>query len=222
MRQKPILKRRTAGFNSKFFLLQDCFPNYDTVYWDQKRQTYMFPKSTKWNITASSRNWVRVSEYIFYYNNRYSKHASQTQNSTNNLWDDIATKCSKGKWNSYIFHNYLHIHFINTYKYLNCITFILNWVGYLVHLRRYFFKYSCIYIYVCLHNVHITGWNDKMVVLEKTTLQLYFKPLLKKSIQVTWLCSRAYNYWWNDKMVVLKKTTLQLYSKTFIEKNQFK
>ena len=30
-----------------------------------------------------------------------------------------------------------------------------------------------------------TGWNDKIVVLKKTTLQLYFKTLLKKSIQVT-------------------------------------
>ena len=36
-----------------------------------------------------------------------------------------------------------------------------------------------------------TGWIDKIVVLKKTTLQLYFKTLLKKSIQVTWLCSRT-------------------------------
>ena len=40
---------------------------------------------------------------------------------------------------------------------------------------------------VCLH----TEWNDKIVVLKKTTLQLLLKHLLKKSIQVTWLCSRA-------------------------------
>ena len=36
-----------------------------------------------------------------------------------------------------------------------------------------------------------TGWNDKIVVLKKTTLQLYFKTFIEKSIQVTWLCSRA-------------------------------
>ena len=37
-----------------------------------------------------------------------------------------------------------------------------------------------------------TGWNDKIVVLKKTTLQLYFKTFIeKKSIQLTLLCSRA-------------------------------
>ena len=36
-----------------------------------------------------------------------------------------------------------------------------------------------------------TGWNDKIVVLKKTTLQLYFKTFIEKSIQVTWLCSKA-------------------------------
>ena len=31
-----------------------------------------------------------------------------------------------------------------------------------------------------------TGWNDKIVVLKKTTLQFYFKTFIeKKSIQVT-------------------------------------
>ena len=33
---------------------------------------------------------------------------------------------------------------------------------------------------------HYTGWNDKIVVLKKATLQLYFKTFIeKKSIQVT-------------------------------------
>ena len=35
------------------------------------------------------------------------------------------------------------------------------------------------------------GWNNKSVVLKKTTQQLYFKTFIEKSIQVTWLCSRA-------------------------------
>ena len=40
---------------------------------------------------------------------------------------------------------------------------------------------------VCLLNsTNNTGWNDKIVVLKKTTLQLYFKTFIeKKSIQVT-------------------------------------
>ena len=45
-----------------------------------------------------------------------------------------------------------------------------------------------LYIYIYIY----TGWNDKIVFLKKTTLQLYFKTFIeKKSIQVTWLCSRA-------------------------------
>ena len=39
--------------------------------------------------------------------------------------------------------------------------------------------------------LNCTGWNDKIVILKKTTLQLYFKTFIKKSIQATWLCSRA-------------------------------
>ena len=33
---------------------------------------------------------------------------------------------------------------------------------------------SCIYIYI------YTAWNDKIVVLKKTTLQLYFKTYIEK------------------------------------------
>ena len=42
--------------------------------------------------------------------------------------------------------------------------------------------------------IYITGWNDKIVVLKKTTLQLYFKTFIEKSIQLTWLCSKANIY----------------------------
>ena len=38
----------------------------------------------------------------------------------------------------------------------------------------YMFKFMCIYTYVS------TGWNDKIVVLKKTTLQLYFKTFIEK------------------------------------------
>ena len=31
-----------------------------------------------------------------------------------------------------------------------------------------------------LHIEYYTGWNDKMVVLKKTTLQLYFKTFFEK------------------------------------------
>ena len=44
--------------------------------------------------------------------------------------------------------------------------------------------------FLCRHFPN-TRWNDKIAVLKKTTLQLYFKTFLKKSIQVTWLYSRA-------------------------------
>ena len=33
-----------------------------------------------------------------------------------------------------------------------------------------------VYIYIYLY----TGWNDKIVVLKKTTLQLYFKTFIEK------------------------------------------
>ena len=36
-----------------------------------------------------------------------------------------------------------------------------------------------------------TGWNAKIVVLKKKTLQLYFKTFIEKIIQLTWLFSRA-------------------------------
>ena len=37
-----------------------------------------------------------------------------------------------------------------------------------------------------MQSVYSTRWNDKIVVLKKTTLQLYFKTFIeKKSIQVT-------------------------------------
>ena len=42
-----------------------------------------------------------------------------------------------------------------------------------------------------LQSVYSTGWNDEIVVLKKTTLQLYFKTFIEKSSQVTWLCSSA-------------------------------
>ena len=29
-----------------------------------------------------------------------------------------------------------------------------------------------------------TGWNDKIVVLKKTTLQLYFKTFIEKSLNI--------------------------------------
>ena len=41
--------------------------------------------------------------------------------------------------------------------------------------------YILIHVYICIN----TGWNDRIVVLKKTTLQLYLKLLLKKSSQVT-------------------------------------
>ena len=61
-----------------------------------------------------------------------------------------------------------------------------------------------------------TGWNDKIVVLKKTTLQLYFKTFIEKinsanSDYVLELISTGLN----DKIVVLKKTKLQFYFKTF-------
>ena len=34
----------------------------------------------------------------------------------------------------------------------------------------------CVYIYIYIY----TGWNDKTVVLKKTTLQLYFKTFIEK------------------------------------------
>ena len=51
--------------------------------------------------------------------------------------------------NIYIFKNYIYIYI---YIYWN------KWCGY-------------IYIYIYIY----TGWNDKIVVLKKTTLQLYLK-----------------------------------------------
>ena len=35
------------------------------------------------------------------------------------------------------------------------------------------------------NNSSTTGWNDKIVVLKKTTLQLYLKTFIEKKIQVT-------------------------------------
>ena len=35
-----------------------------------------------------------------------------------------------------------------------------------------------VYVYVFLYMY--TGWNDKMIVLKKTTLQLYFKTFIEK------------------------------------------
>ena len=35
-----------------------------------------------------------------------------------------------------------------------------------------------IYIYIYIY----TGWKDKMVVLKKTSLQLYFKTFIEKNI----------------------------------------
>ena len=36
-----------------------------------------------------------------------------------------------------------------------------------------------------------TGWNDKIVVLKKTTLQLYFKTFIQKINSANLICSRA-------------------------------
>ena len=38
------------------------------------------------------------------------------------------------------------------------------------------------------------GWNGKIVVLKKQHYSFILKLLLRKSIQVTWLCSRAEIY----------------------------
>ena len=64
-----------------------------------------------------------------------------------------------------------------------------------------------------------TGWNDKIVVLKKTTLQIYFKTFIEKinSADLNYVVELTSTEW-NDKIVVLKKTTLQLYFKNFIEK----
>ena len=54
--------------------------------------------------------------------------------------------------------------------------------------------YQPLKVFVCIQIglfIYTMG-NDKIVVLKKTTQQLYFKTSIeKKSIQVTWLCSRA-------------------------------
>ena len=40
------------------------------------------------------------------------------------------------------------------------------------HVNKYYF-----YIFIF---VLITGWNDKIIILKKTTLQLYFKTFIEK------------------------------------------
>ena len=40
----------------------------------------------------------------------------------------------------------------------------------------YIHTHTCIYIYICIY----TGPNNKIVVLKKTTLQLYFKTSTEK------------------------------------------
>ena len=64
-----------------------------------------------------------------------------------------------------------------------------------------------------------SGWNDEIVVLKKTTLQLYFKTFIEKNqfSQLDYVIELT-STGWNDEIVVLKKTTLQLYFKTVIEK----
>ena len=35
-------------------------------------------------------------------------------------------------------------------------------------------------IYKCVYKSYIQGWNDKIVVLKKTTQELYFKTFIEK------------------------------------------
>ena len=46
-----------------------------------------------------------------------------------------------------------------------------------ITISRPLFNYFAIFM---LGDLYITGWNDKIVVLKKTTLQLYFKTFIEK------------------------------------------
>ena len=47
---------------------------------------------------------------------------------------------------------------------------------------REFRTFKCMGVYLYTHKYLslTTGWNDKIVVLKKTTLQLYFKTFIEK------------------------------------------
>ena len=72
-----------------------------------------------------------------------------------------------------------------------CVCVYVSVVVCYIYIYIYMCVCVCVCVCVCIYIYMYTGWNDKSVVLKKTTLQIHFKTFLKKSIQVTWLCSRA-------------------------------
>ena len=76
-------------------------------------------------------------------------------------------------------------------KQINIYVYMCVYVYMYISVCVYIYVYVCIYTFICIYVCVYTGWNNKIVVLKKTTLQLYLKTFIEKSIQLTWLCSRA-------------------------------
>ena len=60
----------------------------------------------------------------------------------------------------------------------NCKPGVYNLLKYEMNMSKYFFTntFFPLYIYIYIY----TGWNDKIVSLKKTTLQVYFKTFIEK------------------------------------------
>ena len=82
-------------------------------------------------------------------------------------------------------HTYLHIYI---YIYIHIYIYIYIYIHPHTYIHTHTFTYIYIYIYIYTHT---QGETIKLSSIRKQHYSFILRLLLKKSIQVTWLCSRA-------------------------------